>query len=254
MSDELADYDKELEKIIVEIRKGLDELPKTKEKDRPEKMSYLNSRVKRAKDTLQSFKVEIRELAKLQQEPYMLKAKEYGKQIDQLIQDLRWAEKNDEAGPGGQGKEQLDAMSAEQIVQKGEKIQKQDIDAVDRMVQVTEQTKAVGSATTTKLAENSERLRKTEEGLDEVEANIKLAGKELASFARRVATDKVFLCLACLVVLGIIGVIVYSIVDPNSDTNVPDAFKPTIPGGSSAAVTTISTLFILFSIMLSILL
>jgi hypothetical protein len=31
---------------------------------------------------------------------------------------------------------------------------------------------------------------------------------------------------ACLVVLGIIGIIVYSIVDPSADTNVPEQFKP----------------------------
>jgi hypothetical protein len=63
--------------------------------------------------------------------------------------------------------------------------------------------------------------------LDEIESNIKQARKELASFARRVATDKIIMVFACLVVCGIIAVIVYSIVDPSADTNVPDQFKPT---------------------------
>lgn len=45
--------------------------------------------------------------------------------------------------------------------------------------------------------------------------------------ARRVATDKLIMVCACLVVLLIIAVIVYSIIDPDANTNVPDQFIPT---------------------------
>lgn len=67
----------------------------------------------------------------------------------------------------------MDAMSADQIVEKGKEIQKKDLDALDRMINTTEQSKQVGMATTAKLAENTEKLRKTDQNLDELESNIK---------------------------------------------------------------------------------
>ena len=95
------------------------------------------------------------------------------------------------------------------------------------MVKTTEETRQVGASTATTLAQNTDRLRLTEKGLDEIESNLTQAKKELASFAKRIATDKVIMGLACLVVLGIIGIIVYSIINPNAQTNVPYQFKPT---------------------------
>ena len=58
------------------MKKKTTELPKIKtEKDRSDRIVHLNGRIKRAKDTLQSFKVEMRDLSKAQQEPYVLKSK-----------------------------------------------------------------------------------------------------------------------------------------------------------------------------------
>ena len=49
------------------------------------------------------------------------------------------------------------------------------------------------------------------------------------SFMRRMGTDRVILCLLCIIVLGIVFAIIYSLIDPDGaseSTNVPDDLVP----------------------------
>eukprot|EP00002_Diphylleia_rotans_P037663 TRINITY_DN843_c0_g3_i3.p2 TRINITY_DN843_c0_g3~~TRINITY_DN843_c0_g3_i3.p2 ORF type:complete len:120 (+),score=26.88 TRINITY_DN843_c0_g3_i3:776-1135(+) len=112
-------------------------------------------------------------------------------------------------------REKLDAAS---------QIQDQSILSLDRSKKLVQSANEIGVNTAATLKEQTERLNLISDDLDLVENNLKKANKQIRAFARRVMTDKIILCLLCLIFIGVIFVIVYSIVDPDAKTNKPDSF------------------------------
>jgi len=227
MSDDLQDFDEELTKLCAEIQKGIDALPKAANKT--EQVSFLNGRITRAKQVFSSYKVEMRDLSKTEAEPWQRKAKEHHQKINDLVQNLSWAQEKAELMRGKKDppkEKAVDEMTADEIIEKGAKIQRNDLKSLDRTLQTIDDTKAVAADTAAKLKEQTDALKRIDEGVNEVEANLKMAEKQLRAFVRRMATDKIIMAFIVLIIIGIIIVIVVSIVKPNSNTNVPDSFKP----------------------------
>lgn len=217
MSDEVRDYDEELEGICEEIRKGIDQIssPKSKLKpqERADKINYLNGRVNRAKQVFKSLKVELRDLPKSEAEPYQKKVKQYNDDINKFIQDLTWISDKEALVEGSTTTttpQQMDAMTTAQLLEKGQKVQEKSLDSLGHTLQTIDSTKEVGSATAQKLHEQTEQLVKVGEQVDEMQSYLDQANKELRSFVRRIATDKIILGLICIIVVGIIVIIVMS--------------------------------------------
>jgi len=227
MTDELRDLETELEKLVADIRKGIDGLAKLSTTEKQNKVSYLQGRINRAKQVYRNFKLELRDLPKVDADPWNKKAKDYMDQINKLSQDLSWSQDKDSMNVNGgpPATQDVDAMSTKQVLEKAENIQKKDLEGVDRILQNIEQTKETGVAIGENLARQTEQLGKVNEGIQEVQSYLKLAGKELRAFSRRVATDKLIMSFVCLIVIGIIFIIVWSAVKGNkANTNVPDTF------------------------------
>jgi len=240
MTDELRDLETELEKLVADIRKGIDGLAKLSTTEKQNKVSYLQGRINRAKQVYRNFKLELRDLPKVEADPWNKKAKDYMDQINKLSQDLSWSQDKDSMNVNGgpPATQDPDAMTTKQILEKAENIQKKDLEGVDRILQNIEQTKETGVAIGENLAKQTEQLGKVNEGIQEVQSYLKLAGKELRAFSRRVATDKLIMSFVCLIVIGIIFIIVWSAVKGNkANTNVPDSFT----SGSTTTTTTGST-------------
>jgi len=227
MTDELRDLETELEKLVADIRKGIDGLAKLSTTEKQNKVSYLQGRINRAKQVYRNFKLELRDLPKVDADPWNKKAKDYMDQINKLSQDLSWSQDKDSMNVNGgpPATQDPDAMTTKQVLEKAENIQKKDLEGVDRILQNIEQTKETGVAIGENLARQTEQLGKVNEGIQEVQSYLKLAGKELRAFSRRVATDKLIMSFVCLIVIGIIFIIVWSAVKGNkANTNVPDTF------------------------------
>lgn len=77
-----------------------------------------------------------------------------------------------------------------------------------------------------KLAEQTEKLRKIDEGLEDVQANLKGAARQLRSFARRLATDKLIIVFIFLILGGIIFVIVWSATHKGAKSSVVEYLIP----------------------------
>jgi len=221
---ELDDFDEELEKLEGEIRKGIDGLKKVKEPERTNKVNYLNQRIQRMKTVQRSYKVELRDLDKTVAEPYQKKSKQYMDTINKLTQDLTWASesaalKETKGGPPVKKNEDLDTMTADEIVDKGAKTQEKSLDSLDSTLRIIEDTKGVGADTAAKLSGQTQQLQRIGEGLSEVDSYLKLASNQLRSYARRMATDKIILCFIVLIIGGILTIIIYSALHKNSNTN-----------------------------------
>jgi len=241
MTDELRDLESELEKLCQDIRKGIDGLAKLNAAEKTNKVSYLQGRINRAKQVYRNFKLELRDLPKVDADPWNKKAKDYMDQINKLGQDLSWSQDKDtmNANGGPTATQDPDSMTTKQVLEKAENIQKKDLEGLDRVLNNIEQTKETGVAIGEKLATQTEQLQKVQEGIQEVQSYLKLAGKELRAFSRRVATDKLIMSFVCLIVIGIIFIIVWSAVKGNkSNTNVPDSILPTTTTSTTTSATT----------------
>ena len=227
MSEDLLDYEKELVQLIKEIEKNINEISKTKEKDKDEHIGYIKKRISRAKIVLTSFKIEMRQLDQIHLDPYSKKAKEYAVTINKLTNELQHHEDKIDLLKGAtETNNGLDGKTTDDILKRAQDTQVESSKVLDRIIVTVEQTMKIGTNTALKLHENTKTLERIDDGVSEVNDNLKLASTALKSFSRRVATDRLFLCFVCLIVVGIIIIIVWSIVNPNANTNVPESFKP----------------------------
>jgi len=225
-TEEIQDLSDELEQLTTEIRRGIDGLVKLKGVERSNKVSLLNNRIARGRQVFKSFKIELRDIPKTAQEPFMRKAKEYGDIINKLIEDLNWAESREDLLEGGKKPGDLENMATDEILKGAADIQASSLQSLDRTIAVIEDTRGVGSAASNALVENTEHMERIKGQLDDLESNLTLAGKQLRSFARRAGTDKIIMGFMCLIVCGIVFIIVWSAVKPGSSNNVPDDLKP----------------------------
>jgi len=122
--------------------------------------------------------------------------------------------------------EKLAQMSSDQIVDRAKGVQGKSKESLQRTLKTIEDTKGVAADTMVELHDQTSRIRKAQEGVDEVEANLTEAGKQLRSFVRRVATDKIIMGFMFIIVVLIVFVVVWSIIHKHSKANVPDEFKP----------------------------
>jgi Sec20 len=100
---------------------------------------------------------------------------------------------------------------------------------------VLEATREQGRFTAAQLEEDREKIKRIDQGLDEVESELEISRKLITRFVKRVYTDKAILAFAFLLVAGIVGVIIYATLNPNQSIfNVPSgAIIPPIPGIST---------------------
>jgi len=230
MSDEdtLKDYDEEMEKLFSDIRSGLNELKPTKkgkskltDSERNSKIAYINSRINRCKQVLRSYKVDLRSLEKATAQPYEVKSNTYKDAINSLIQDLNWVQENELLGTNGPDRRNLDAMTSDEVLDKAKQTQEKSKDHLEEILRTTATTKEVGSETAAKLHEQTEKLKTIDEGVSEVQTNLKLAAKQLRSFARRVATDKLIMVFIVLIIIAVIFVIIWSATHKSSKAVLP---------------------------------
>jgi len=118
-------------------------------------------------------------------------------------------------------------MTADEVLDIAANTQVQSLDALDRIANTVNDTREVGANTMESLHGQTEQLRRVDEGISEVQSNLKLASKQLRAYVRRMATDKILVAFMALIVIGIIFVIVWSATHKNSSTSVPDQLQPT---------------------------
>lgn len=227
-----SQYDQDLAALEAEIRKGTKLLAKLKGDKREEKVKYLQGRLKHMRVVHRTYKVELRELSKEEKKPYEQKYHEHEETITRLVADLDWAKADGDraelgtkegaaaAGPDGE-------MDRDQILTKAEKLQKEDISAVERMKGKVADAQQIGAATNEALHGQTKQLAGTVETLDEQKVLLEQASKQLAAFSRRIATDKIIMGFICIIVVLVVVLIVINAVAPEmleNAVNIPGVF------------------------------
>jgi hypothetical protein len=92
-----------------------------------------------------------------------------------------------------------------QITSNCKTIQQNTLESTARSKAVLQETAVIGKETRHAVAIQKERLQSVENGLDRVDGNIRTANRQIRVFIRRMATDKLVMCLLVLVILGVIA-------------------------------------------------
>ena len=91
-------------------------------------------------------------------------------------------------------------------------------------------TTGVAAATAAQLAGDRDTIVSINKNLDGVAAELALSRALIRRFVKRLYTDKIFLALTTLLILGIAAIVVYATVKPGQTTfRVPDEVKPPLP-------------------------
>jgi len=228
----VEDYFQELEELCSEVEKEMTASRKSKGKERESKALVIKNRLQRAKVVLRSVKVEFREMSKLEALPFQDRAREYEERVKKLLEDVGWMERDEEHREELLQKAEED-NDYKKILEKGAAIQTDDLQRLENMRRQVDETIVVGTDILTEMSEQKDQLNQVRKGVDEVEANVKIASKQARILARRLATDKIILGFILLIVILVVFIIIYSVVKP----------KDSLIGGSSSlsplSVTTI---------------
>jgi hypothetical protein len=92
-----------------------------------------------------------------------------------------------------------------------------------------EATKEQGKFTAAQLEQDREKMKRIDSGLDNVQSEMELSQVLITRFVKRVASDKVIIAFATLLVLAILGIVIYAALNPNQSIfNVPSVVVPPI--------------------------
>ena len=118
------------------------------------------------------------------------------------------------------------------------------MEILERIERTADDTQAVGTAALEKLNLQTEQLRAIDQGLDDLQSNIKRARSEIASFARGVARQKcifiVVIGVCLMILLIVIAVIVWQTCTPcralvpKINISPSDPTKPVAPINNTA--------------------
>ncbi|KAI8814005.1 hypothetical protein BJ742DRAFT_672393, partial [Cladochytrium replicatum] len=212
---ELDDFDEQIKELLDAVRKTLEkDIPTLKGAERLEKCTYLKHRLGRAKQVHRSILVEMRELPPgPAAAEWEIKAKAYDATISKLLQDVEWAETSVERDDAK--KRPVEEMATKEITTQALQLQEKTQEKTSRIRGIVEETIQIGTAVNEELKSQGEQLKNIQGNVEQVESNLKRADKQMRVFMRRMATDKIFLLLIFLVILGIIASIILRVLRDN---------------------------------------
>eukprot|EP00286_Rhodomonas_abbreviata_P026922 CAMPEP_0181296896 /NCGR_PEP_ID=MMETSP1101-20121128/4947_1 /TAXON_ID=46948 /ORGANISM="Rhodomonas abbreviata, Strain Caron Lab Isolate" /LENGTH=288 /DNA_ID=CAMNT_0023401789 /DNA_START=243 /DNA_END=1106 /DNA_ORIENTATION=+ len=223
MTEEVAFLDEEMTKIVEEIQAGLTKLQENKGTNvdrRMERTDHLKSRISRAKEILKQYHLEMQNV-KLEGgtafDSYQKKRLVHVETVDKLLKDVdvanRAAERKelmaDKAGRAVKSKKfEAGAAGADETIEHGKRVQEQTMGALERTEKLVEEMQGIGKETNEKLSQQTDQIKATNQDVNAVNEGINAAGKKVKDIARRLATDKMIMCMILMLILAIIGIIV----------------------------------------------
>lgn len=110
-------------------------------------------------------------------------------------------------------------------------IQDKTKDSLTNTKRMVAASKEVGEATMEELLRQREQIRTIDEEAMRIEDNLNRADKLIKTFGKRMATDRFIQCFACVNILLLVGVVVYSILKKGGDEEQIAAPANPVAGG-----------------------
>jgi SNARE protein len=137
-------------------------------------------------------------------------------------------------GSVGEGKGEMSGEEAgSHMISDMNTIQDKTKASITNTKQMVSASKAVGESTMEELLRQREQIRTIDNEAMRIEDNLQRADKLIKTFGKRMATDRFIQCFACINVLLLVGVVVYTIVKKGNTGGGNNNSNPTNPVGGT---------------------
>lgn len=230
--DSIISEIEEIRAISSSIPNTHDELERSAAIDRAEK------KIRNAKGNCRSLKAEIRIVADPEESSrYKKELANYEQTLSQLSADIQGYKSEQSRnrlflgaatdGMNG-GNEDADPTKAgDALLDQTDNIQDKTQVALTNTTKMIGEAKVTGMMTLEELERQRNQIKKTDDNLAQLEDNLNRADKLIKTFGKRMATDKLIQAFACINIVLIVGVVVYSIVrgglNDNAEEGAPES-------------------------------
>ncbi|KAH3743377.1 SNARE-family protein [Pelomyxa schiedti] len=236
--DEVDEKDREGQEVLAELARLVEETKANAKnaKVKAHKLDEIRSRLKRGKEVVRDFKVELRCIGAQSQSEYKKKVTDLEAELNRYTAELQFLEKDDLTDGAASA-----PVTTTAVLSKAEAIQKEDLGIVNDLDAKLNITTDTAVNTLAKMHTQSEQLEHIQELTDEMQDQMKLARAQLRQFTRRMMTDKLILVFIGLIFCGIVVAVAYAIAKPKLDDIDWTNFIPDIFGSDGNSTSSSST-------------
>jgi hypothetical protein len=146
--------------------------------------------------------------------------------MDMLRQSANREELDLEGGGGNK------AVTNDEILQHALQVNNGDVETMKRLVADVADTQNLGQDALEQLHLQTEQIERINQDIHGFRGTVKRGGKLLAIYKRRIMTDRLIWIFMFIIVAGIVGLIIWTMVDPEGSSkyaSVPEDVKPPTP-------------------------
>lgn len=228
---------------IEDIRSTISRAPNiTDDLERTGALDIADKKLRTVKGNTRTFKAEIRLLPDANdRNKYKKELSHYEETIAQLTSDLRNLRQDGNRqqlflGANVESVEMNPEATGDALLNDAERLQDKTQERLSNTKRLVAQSKEVATTTVEELRNQREKITNIDQNVMEMENELDRADRLIKTFGKRMATDKLIQCFACVNLLMIVGVVIYVVVKGglNSDKEeaVPD--NP-VDGGSGTS-------------------
>ena len=205
----------------------------------PDEMHHLQSKFNdmiqnRLEPNLRDLKGEIHKVGnQMEKKEWRTKVKSYRdqkKNMQHTMDMLRQSSNRDELNLNGSGS--FKAVTNDEVMQHALEINNSDVETMKRLVVTIADTDALGRGAIEELEKQTEQIQRINEDVHGFRGTVKRGGKLLSIYKRRIMTDRLIWIFLFIIVAAIVGLIVWTMVDPSGSSEyaaVPEDVKPPGP-------------------------
>eukprot|EP00930_Biecheleria_cincta_P087344 TRINITY_DN7658_c0_g1_i1.p1 TRINITY_DN7658_c0_g1~~TRINITY_DN7658_c0_g1_i1.p1 ORF type:complete len:234 (+),score=64.38 TRINITY_DN7658_c0_g1_i1:138-839(+) len=204
------------EQALNELRHSL-QAKKLSSQDQLKHLAELERLAQRVKNALESYRLEMRELARNDQGPHLTRLKNLEDGLKQCRTQMDWkrldvsAKSQGADGGGSAAAEDSRPITLDQAVAVAENTQKESKSSLARSLGMVLQAEQVGIATLEKMHAQEEQMSRIGEDMEDIKENLKRSKKLVGQIARSAANDRCIQALCAMIAIAILIMITLAI-------------------------------------------
>lgn len=224
---------------IESIRNLLDSISgKKDELERSAVLEQADKKLRSTKSNTRSFKMEIRLLFdQNERSKYEKDLNDYEQIVVQFLADvkqLRSAGNRNQLFIGAHSSSDIvpnenPYAAGDALLNEASRLQDKTAQSLGNTQQMINESKVVATSTVEELQRQREQIKQIDEDAIRVQDNLDRADKLIKTFGKRMATDKLIQCFACMNIMLIVGIVVYAVVKGGTDSDNNGSGSPESP-------------------------
>lgn len=220
----LLDYQASIERSFRKIEKALGNYESSEISIQHQLMTNMDKELFNIKNNLGLMRMELANLKEDENqtkwEDIMKRLQSQNETLKQKINEMKKKKNNDLIDSNDiDVKVDLHKMSAQEVMNRGDKILDADDKAIKNMLKVTSGDVNTMKQVNIELNAQGEKLENADNDLKEIDYSLKRASQQIKTMFKMYATDKLIMCMIVVIVIVIITIIIVGIVKGDKDKN-----------------------------------